>query len=91
MTTLSVVDVESIVGDMPAQACEFPDEKCDAQASWIARAHISDHLKHTCCVTALTLCDGHMNIATITITTLMEPVCPWCGVNVTSVFYRERL
>lgn len=90
MTTLSVVDVESIVGDMPAQVCEFPDEKCDAQASWILRVHLSDHANQTCRVTVVTMCDTHASKATYLVSTAVTPIC-LCGVNVLSVFHKERL
>lgn len=41
MTTLSVVDVESIVEDMPAQACEWDEEggPCSSEAQWAMRVH----------------------------------------------------
>lgn len=93
MTTMSVVDVESIVGEMPAQVCEWPDAPCDHEASWLVRAHVSDHANGTCCVTTLTMCDTHTVVATRIIQSLTGEVsiCPWCYTDVVAVFDGHRL
>lgn len=91
MTTMSVVDVESIVGDMPAQACEMPDNQmnpiCSSEAAWLARVHINQTM---CTVRVLAFCEYHMTLVETIITNDPIPQCFKCG-DTSDKFRKERL
>ncbi len=91
MTTMSVVDVESIVGGMPAQVCEFPDRPCDNQSEWMVRIHLTDHWQRTCHVTTVSLCEPHIHEAKAIILNDLNGTCCLCGSEILSVFSAVRL
>ncbi|OHT98265.1 hypothetical protein BKG71_19295 [Mycobacteroides chelonae] len=91
MTTMSLADVESIVGEMPALVCEFPDRPCDAQSEWVARIHLTDHWERTCQMVTITLCDPHVHEAEAIVITDERGTCRLCGTEILSVFHKERL
>lgn len=93
MTTMSVVDVESIVGDMPAQVCEMHDVEfnplCQSQATWVARVHVTDY--QTCWVSVLNFCEPHIQEVRALGKMFEHLPCTGCGVSTMSVFNAVRL
>lgn len=94
MTTMSVVDVESIVGDLPAQACEVLNENCekycDQTATWVARVHLCHHPLGDCWVEVQKFCQQHISEVREVIAD-SDPVCHVCGQDINKVFHAVRL
>lgn len=89
MTTMSLADVESIVGDKPALVCEFPDRTCDDEATWMASVHITDG--KTCWVSVLNLCEVHRAEVRYLGALYANLPCSGCGVTTISVYHEVRL
>ncbi|SIG00714.1 hypothetical protein [Mycobacteroides abscessus] len=95
MTTLSVVDVESIVGEMPAQVCELHDVQmnplCDSQAEWLARVHLANPIEITCKIAVMAFCDNHLHEVQEIINNDPLPFCFVCGMDSHTEFHAVRL
>ncbi len=92
MTTMSLADVESIVGDKPAQVCEFLDEPCDRQATWSIRVHIAvNWFLLQCTVINQAVCDDHLEFIHNEILHDMDKNCAGCGVTTGDRFHAVRL
>ncbi|SKY30136.1 Uncharacterised protein [Mycobacteroides abscessus subsp. massiliense] len=88
MTTQAITDIKELVGEMPGQACEFPDwdglPACDREAAWAARVHWTDVRSRTCRVVVVALCESHkremLEVAATELST-----CILCGSTIASV------
>ncbi|SHY71251.1 Uncharacterised protein [Mycobacteroides abscessus subsp. abscessus] len=91
MTTMSVVDVESIVGDMPARVCEWAEEggPCASEAEWVMRVHFV----YPCENHVVAFCGHHRDLVKDEYAYGQRNggSCDRCGVRPEDVYYEARL
>lgn len=91
MTTLSVVDVESIVGEMPAKVCEWDQGggPCSAEAQWAMRLHFL----RPCTAEVVLYCQHHHDLIKGEYTNAQRRrgACEHCGVFPEDVYSEARV
>lgn len=86
--TQAITDIKELVGEMPGQACEWPDVNeqpaCDREATWAARVHWAHHRIGTCDVVVIALCECHRQ-EMLRVAATDAGVCQCCGSTIASV------
>lgn len=91
MTTMSVVDVESIVGGIPALVCEWDEEggPCPVEAEWAMRVHFVNPCENR----VVAFCGYHRDLVKDEYAYGQRNCgcCDRCGVRPEDVYYEARL
>lgn len=83
------VDIAGLVGDMPAQPCEYLEfessPRCVMQAKWAARLHVADHRCGVCWVEVESICDRHKKELVAMVAQDAGRPCDSCGATTAAV------
>ncbi|PKQ59748.1 hypothetical protein B5566_02585 [Mycobacterium sp. MHSD3] len=91
MATITEVDIQAIVGEMPGRACEVVNKNaerfCDKTATCIARVHIKYPNTQTCQIEVHALCAQHLQEVQEVIARCSGNKCSVCGRCAEDLFF----